>query len=101
MSVIVKGALQQLLGGRSAQALVRVVDCGQLFDVGGRIARGEAAPAVGLGLHVPAVPVNADQPCGLGSSQTGHLGRIAAHQPFGRTRELGVIVMAKCRWTQP
>ncbi len=95
ISVIVKGALEQFLSGRSAQVLVRVVAFGQQFDVGGCVARGEAASAVGFRFHFLTLPIGADQPCGLGPAQARHLGHIASHQPFGRTRELGVIVMAK------
>lgn len=61
-----------------------LVDGGQEFDVGPRVALGEAMPPVGPGDDRAGGQIAADQPRDLRPAQPGHLLDIAPQQPGHR-----------------
>ena len=94
LAVMLVLALQNAPRGRSAQVLVRLIDPGQQFDIGPRIALGKTMAPVGQDFDPAATAVARDQARHLGPAQSGHLGQVAAHQTSRRAPLLVVLLLA-------
>src|SRR5208337_2176723 len=80
LAVVLVLALQNAPRGRSAQALMRLIDGGQQLDVGPRVALRKAVPPIADGLDLSVDAKAGDQPRHLGPAPAGHLLQVAPQQ---------------------
>jgi hypothetical protein len=81
--------------GQSGQPLVRLVDRGQQFHVGGSVTTLETRPLRGLGHDPPRLDIAANQPCELRPAESGHTLDVGPQKPLGAPLLKRVLVMAE------
>src|SRR5579872_7065001 len=79
LAVFLELAFQDAASCRSAQPLVRSIHPCQQSHICGRVLPGELAPAVYLGLHLPAGSVHPDQTRDLRHTESADLADVASN----------------------